>query len=267
MDTAKPMSLILIEDDVGDCIRFKDCANGRMDVKFVGMTDSCEEGIKLVQAHLPEAVILDLQLSKGQGSGIRFLEILNETKLPFRPIVMVTTANASKIVCGRIEELGADWYFCKKQRDYSQNFVFDTLLSLRKHLKPEKQDADGEIILETMESPEERRIRIYTRIDAELDLIGIRPRLKGRGYLRDGIYIEIHKTKGSKSSIDQVAEKYKHAYNTITLGMQTAINDAWSNAAPGELEEHYTARISVKTGTPTPADFIYFYAGKIRNSI
>jgi DNA-binding response OmpR family regulator len=266
MDKGKPMPIVLIEDDVGDCIKYKDCANRRTDIKFVGMTDSSEQGLKLVQSYLPEAVILDLQLAKGSGSGIQFLEMLNKTNLAFRPIIMVTSSNQSRIVNDRLEELGIDWYFCKKQRDYSEDFVFDTLLSLRKHLYSGKRG--GEIdCREMIESPEERETRIYTRIDAELNLIGIRARYKGRVYLRDGIYFNVCTNSESGSAIEQVAVKHKHAYNSISSSMQTAINDAWNNSAPEELLEHYTARISAKTGVPTPSDFIHYYAAKIRNSI
>ncbi|MCL2227621.1 MAG: response regulator [Oscillospiraceae bacterium] len=267
MDKNKPMPIVLIEDDVGDCIKFKDCANRRTDVKFVGMTDSGEEGLKLVQSHLPEAVILDLQLARGAGSGLKFLEMLNETRLAFRPIIMVTTTNQSKIVNDRIEELGVDWCFCKKQRDYSEDFVFDTLHSLRRHLRMGRHSGGASADRKTIESPEERRTRIYTRIDAELDLIGIRARLKGRTYLREAIYLQIHAYEGTGSAIELVSVKFKLAYNTVSVGMQTAINNAWESAAPGELQEHYTARVSVKTGTPTPADFIHYYADKIRNTI
>ena len=262
----KPMTMVLIEDDVGECIKFKDAANRRTDIKFVGMTDSSTEGLKLVQSLLPEAVILDLQLTKGSGSGIQFLEMLNKATLAFRPIIMVASSNQSRIVYGRIEELGADWYFCKKQQDYSEDFVFDTLLSLRKHLHAGKNG--GSVTdRETIESPEEKKNRIYQRIDVELDLIGIRARYKGKVYLREGIFLQIHTRKESGSVIDLIATAHKHAYNTISTVMQTAINDAWNNAAPGELQEYYTARISTKTGVPTPSDFIHYYADKIRSSI
>jgi ActR/RegA family two-component response regulator len=71
MEKNNPMRLLLIEDEVGECIKFKDCANRRTDITFVGMTDSCEEGINRVKTLLPEAVILDLQLVKGSGSGLQ----------------------------------------------------------------------------------------------------------------------------------------------------------------------------------------------------
>lgn len=266
MSIDNPMRLLLIEDDVAECLKFKDCSNRRADITFVGMTDSCEEGIKLVKSLLPEAVILDLQLVKGLGSGLKFLELINEEELTFQPIITVTTSNQSKLVCRRVEELGIDWFFCKTQKDYNEDFVIETLLSLRSALHV-KQRCSFSGDRQTIESPEERNARIYKRIDAELDLIGVRPRLTGREYLREAIFLQITSAKEAGSVIEQVALKHRHAYGTISKVMQTAINNAWDNAAPGELQEHYTAHVSVKTGVPSASDFVHYYADKIRRSI
>jgi len=272
MDNEKPMRLLLIEDEVGDCLRFSDCAKRRPDIIFVGMTDSCEEGMGLVKSRLPEGVILDLQLVKGSGSGLRFLELLAETELTLRPIVAVTTSNQSSVVLKRIQELGADWYFSKTQQDYNEDFVVNTLLSLRNALHVKQKDGadlrgkyriSGSIV----ESIDERHDRIYKRIDVELDLVGVKVRLKGRKYLREAIFLKIHSEKQSGSSIEQVAHNHGLAYGTVNKVMQTAINNAWESADIDEIYTHYTARISQKNGVPSPSDFIHHYADKIRNSI
>jgi len=87
-------------------------------------------------------------------------------------------------------------YFCKAQANYGVDFVVETMLTLRtalfakqkstvdlrdKHRKP------GAIV----ETPDDRRARIYKRIDIELDMVGIRARLKGRVYLREAIFYKI----------------------------------------------------------------------------
>lgn len=273
MDNRTPMRLLLIEDDVGDALKFTECANRRTDIQFVGMTDSCDEGLKIVKSRLPEGVILDLQLVKGKGSGLHFLEILNEADLTLRPIVAVTTSNQSDVVYRRIEELGADWFFCKMQQDYSEDFVIETLLSLRKALdakqkvRPDAIQGDLRKSRSMVESPDDRRDRIFRRIDAELDLIGIRTRLKGRIYLREAIYHQIHSEKERGSGIEEVALTHKHAYGTVSKVMQTAINDTWSNSSIEDLQTHYTARVNSSTGSPHVSDFIHYYADKIRKSI
>jgi len=266
------MRLLLIEDEVDDCLRFSDCAKNRADIVFVGMTDSAEEGINLVKSRLPEGVILDLQLAKGSGSGLQFLELLSEVDLTLRPIVAITTSNQSEVVHKRVEELGADWFFTKGLQGYDENFIVDTMLSLRKalHVKRRSRSAlqgtavkSGAIV----ESPDDRRSRIYKRIDVELHLVGVLPRLNGHMYLRDAIYLQIHSDKHTGSCIEQVATNYNRAYGTVSKVMQTAITNAWEKSDIDELHTHYTARVSSETGVPSPSDFIHYYAGKIKHSI
>ena len=49
--------------------------------------------------------------------------------------------------------------------------------------------------------------------------------------------------------------------------MQTAINYAWRVSSIDDLMAHYKARINYETGVPTPTEFIYYYAEKIRKFI
>ena len=272
----EPMRLLLIEDEVGDALKFTECAKRRPDIRFVGMTDSSEEGLKLVKSALPEGVILDLQLVKGNGSGLQFLETLNETVLTLRPVVVVTTSNQSGVVYRLVENLGADWFFDKAQPSYNADFVIDTLLSLRKVLDAKQGNrssseaaAQGDLrqSREMVETPADRRSRIYQRIDIELDLVGIRARLKGREYLRDCIYIKMHSFKERGSGIEKVAANHKHSYGTLVKTMQTAIHDAWDNTDAEDLRTHYTARVNSQMGSPHVSDFIHYYADKIRNTI
>jgi len=271
----KPMRLLLIEDDVGEAKKLTECANRRTDVRFVGITDSCEEGIKLVKSRLPEGVILDLQLVAGKGTGIRFMELLNELKkdLTIHPIVVVTTSNQSKTVFRSIEALGVEWYFCKVTEGYDVNVVLDTLLSLRPAMLTEtgRPIINGDLrkTRDMIEAPDERRDRIYRRIEIELDLVGIRARLKGRDYLREAIYVQIHSEKERGSGIEEVAANEKKQYGSIAKAMQTAINDAWcvTGSDLDDILTHYTARIPASNGVPYVSDFIHFYAAKIKNTL
>lgn len=266
MDMNKPMTLLLVEDDVTECIRFKTCATNRADIKFIGMTGSSFEGINYVKTHMPEGVILDLELHKGKGSGLTFLSTMNETRLDFRPLVVVVTNSSSDIVYNHVHANGADLVFHKKQSDYSADMVVNSLLALRKSLHVSHKSGLSND-LASVETPEEQRVRITDKLNAELDMIGISAHLKGRKYLFEAIYLLIHTGKegnGSDSVINQVCNKHKRAYSSITRAMQTAINNAWRISSIDDLQVHYTARINYETGVPTPTEFIYYYADKLK---
>lgn len=266
MNKKNPMPLLLVEDDVSECIKFKDCSNRRNDINFIGMTDSSDDALILLKTRLPEGIILDLQLTNGAGSGLHFLNKLKEADLAFRPAVVITTSNQSSLVYEHIEKLGVDWIFSKRQRDYTVDFVIDTLLTLRESLHAVQKDNSSKD-RQLIESPEERNNRISQRIDVELDLIGVRTRLKGRTYLHEAIFLQINSNKGSGSVIEQVAAKHKITYSTISRVMQTAIINAWDNMNIEDLQIYYTARVSIKTGVPSPTDFIFYYADKISKTI
>lgn len=264
MNINQPMPLLLIEDDVAECVKYKTCATNRDDIKFIGMTGSSYEGITYVINHLPEGIILDLELHKGKGSGLMFLNSLYETKLDFRPLIVVVTNSSSNIVYNHVHENGADLVFYKKQADYSPDMVINSLLALRKSLHNSKSGLPDK--LQTIETPEEQRVRITEKINVELDIIGISAHLKGRAYLFEGIFILIYSGDGdgSDSVINQICANHKRAYSSITRAMQTVINNAWRTSSIEDLQVHYTARINYETGVPTPTEFIYYYANKLK---
>lgn len=267
MSIDKAMPLLLIEDDVSECIKFKDCANSRTDINFVGMTGSSIEGVQCAKTRLPEGIILDLQLNRGRGSGLQFLADIKTADIGFRPIIVVTTSSRSEVVYNHIEENGVDWIFCKKQPDYSVDLVINTLLTLRKSLY-NKQGNDIPVDMQTLESPEERQARITQRIDAELNLVGISSKYRGRKHLHEAIYLLINVEKGaSEAVINQIAIAQKGNYSAIVRAMQTAINNAWASSSIDDLQKYYTARIDYRTGVPSPTEFIHYYADKIRKTI
>jgi hypothetical protein len=122
--------------------------------------------------------------------------------------------------------------------------------------------------MQTTNSPEEQHKRITARIDSELDLIGISARYKGRAYLHEAVFLLLCKDENaSEAVINQVAARRKSSCSAIIRAMQTAINKAWRISSIEDLQRYYTARVDVKTGVPSPSDFIHYYAGKIRRSM
>ena len=68
------MKLLLIEDDKRECEKFKNIVDKRDDIEFVGITNSSEEGLKILKNNRIDAIILDLELNAGKGSGFELLQ-------------------------------------------------------------------------------------------------------------------------------------------------------------------------------------------------
>lgn len=258
----KPMKLLLIEDDVKECSIYQEIDKLRKDIEFVAITNSDVEAIKHVKKYLPEGIILDLELTKGHGTGFDFLNQLQLLKLPIVPKVIVTTNVCSDSVYEYLHKNGVDFVFYKKQENYSQEKVINTLLLLRQY----KNNITQTIVIDN-----EKEIKDITseKINEELDLIGISTHLQGRKYLHDAIqYIIENEKENNKITVVQfLVSKYKKSNSTISRAMQNAILHAWRVSAIDDLNTYYTARINYETGVPTPTEFIYYYSNKIKKLI
>ena len=267
MNNETPMRILLVEDDASACGRFMDCANNRSDVVFVAMTSHSSEGIAHVKNKLPEAVILDMELNWGKGSGLDFLRDLQALDLNPRPLVVVTTRSRSEVVQEMIHEYGVEWIFCKKQEGYSPEMVLNQLITMRPYLYSVR--GDQHVNLETLETPEERDKRIMQRIVAELNAIGIRPNPKGRKLAEEAIFDLVKRKDANEADtvIQDLADKHNTRYNNVLRNIQTVIETAWKTGDIEMLEKHYTAPIRPKLGVPSPTEFIHYYADKIRGSM
>lgn len=261
----KPMRILLIEDDEIQCNKFKNYVSTRNDIKLVAITNSSNKALEYVKDYNPEGIILDIELHKGQGSGIEFLEKVKKYTKKFKPIIIVTTNSSSDILYNNLHEEGADLIFYKQQIDYSIKSVISALILLRKSLYKHNSENKDELLKETKA---ELKNKIASRINSELDLIGISSHLKGRRYIYDAILYLIEDDKKNDDTVfNYLAKVYKKSSSSISRVMQTAINYAWKTSAPEELEVYYTAKINYHTGVPSPTEFIYYYANMIKKDM
>lgn len=258
MTKSKPMQILLIEDDEFEVQDFKKYVEAREDIKIIKSTKSSYEGIECVKKYIPDGIILDLELHEGEGSGLKFLEELEKIKLDFKPLIVVTTNVASEITYEHIHRLGVDFIFYKKQADYNPDIVINSMVSLKNTVYRDKANRK-QLLTET---PIEREERIKEKIENELDMIGISNHLKGKKYLFEAIFYLLDNN--DKAVFCYLSKKYKIGSGSISRAMQTAINYAWRISSIDDLMLHYKARINYETGVPTPTEFIYYYAEKIR---
>ena len=259
----KVLNIILIEDDKAECARFEKYIKTRDDVNLIATTDSDIEGLELINKHLPDAIILDIELHNGTGNANSFdlIETLQKTKFSKRPKIVVNTVVSSNTVYDYLHDKGIDLIFYKKQQNYSIENVINTLVLLSGY--SEDTSLTGNIVVEDTKENEQK---ISNIINDELNLIGIGLHMQGRKYLHDAIYYLITNSNGGEkiSAVQYLVSKYKRASSTISRDMQNAILHAWRVSSLEDLETYYTAKINYETGVPTPTEFIYYYCDKIK---
>lgn len=260
---SKPMSILIIEDDINDCNNFIKCINNREDFELVGITDSDVDALKYVKLKHPEGIVLDLELnngSSGNTDSLQFLSNLRKMNLNYEPIVIVTTHVHSKRTYDILHRQGIDLLMYKDHPKYSCEQVLNNFLTFRVDIvKPQVKTIEEEL--------EDNENRISDLINHELDLIGVTVKLKGRKYIHDAILYLIQNENSNVNVIQHLTKIYKKSGNTITNGIQNAIIHAWRVSAVEDLENYYTAKVNYETGVPTPMEFIYYYVNKIKKLI
>ena len=264
MSFKKDMSILLIEDDIEMCKVFEDYRSSRDDVFLVAKTNSSIEALELVKVNIPDAIIVDLELHDGYGTGLEFLVNLKSLKLSANPVIVVNTNIKSKNTYTIVHENFADFIFYKLQPNYSPKMVIDSLVLLRKNNETISSNDLIENIIE------DRNKRLSVAINSELDKIGINHKLKGRDYIFDAIFCllsEENEELNDYTIFQYLSKKYKLLTSSIGRAIQTAINEAWRTSAIEDLRDNYTAKINIHTGVPTPTEFIYYYVKKIKEYI
>lgn len=138
MSKNKQISILLVEDDMEDSNNIKNYINTKENVKLVGTFNSAKDALKNIKIYIPDAIILDIELNNGEGSGLEILEKINEMDLEVNPIIVITTNISSKTVYSYAHEKGADLIFHKLKDDYSPELVIENILLLTKIKKKRK---------------------------------------------------------------------------------------------------------------------------------
>lgn len=255
------LTVLLVEDDASACRAYRNYADGLDDVTLVGITDEADNALELIKDHLPQAIILDLELQRGSGSGLDVLTGIVQLRLSVKPFVLIVTNNVSPVIQRQARKYDNTYIISKYQRDYSEAHCLDFLRGISAEIQSQyhadvKRD-------EAAESPAEVRARAIQRIHAELNNVYISPRMLGYNYLTDGILMTMHAPR--QNLCDDIAAQYGKTPISVIRAMQNAIKRAWKIADLDELAAHYTAKIHPEKGMPTVLEFIYFYADKLKD--
>lgn len=254
----KKIMILLIEDDPKECQALEKCIEHQDNMKLIGITNNVTDALDLAKFHLPDVIILDLELHLGGGNGLEFLSQLQMLCLPHEPYILVSTQNSSQLTLEAARLLGADMIITKYEAGYSAEYVINTISLLEKViLKPSLPD-----LPQVPESPAEFEHKLRTRIQRELTRLGVNPKHKGFGYLVDAILM-VYRDPQPNVYV-QLEKRYGASPTSIERAMQHAINRTWITANPEDLQIYYTAVISSQRGVPTVMEFIHYYAQELK---
>jgi hypothetical protein len=260
---SSPMKLLILEDDVEVVNEYYNIISSRhsglIKLTDTNCSDTC---VKLLLSDRSDGVIVDIELHRGTGSGVSFLSQLHDIEP--RPIIFVTTNVLPDKLYEDYRKMGADMIYHKWQRNHTPGLVLNDIYQLWKARILDSARGFGV----QRESAEDRNARIRNTIADELDTIGVSMTLVGRTYLSDAVFLMLT---GEVKSYDKVLAKVAmlsgKKYETIYRAIQTAIQRLWDGSKIEHLAKNYTAHIDIKSGYPTPVEFISYYTEKINRYI
>ena len=259
----RQLTVLLIEDDEKACQEIDLYIDTCDDIHLAATTNNTAKALELTKYHLPDAVILDLELHKGSGNGLLYLQELSKLNLTHAPYILVTTNNSSSITYEYARKLGADFILAKYESEYSAQYVVEFLRMMRDVIIDKcVQKAES---MQIPSSPELQERKLRQRIQRELNFVGLNPKAVGYGYLTEAIIMVYHQPEANLAAT--IASKAKRTTSSVERAMQNAIDSAWKHSDIEDLLKYYTARIHSDKGVPTTMEFVYYYANKIKNEI
>lgn len=256
----RKLEIILVEDELTICKEFGEQISNSDELILLGFTNNSTKAVELIQEHLPDVVILDLELHQGGGDGLQVLKATQDMSLSKKPYMLITTNNSSTNTYEGARALGADFIMSKHQNGYSVKGVLDFLRIMSSTIKSSRISTS--VASNTTETPEQHKRRVTKRIMRELDFVGISPKSKGYIYLTDAILLMIKSP--TQSICSAIADKHSKSEPSVERAMQNAINRAWKTSNTEDLLTHYTAQIHSEKGAPTITEFICYYANKLK---
>lgn len=252
-------NILLVEDDTESCRNCIQEIHKFEELYLVNTTNCSHQAIEDIKNYSPDAIILDLELSNGSGSGIDVLKYIQTCNS--RPYVMVVTNNPSMATHNIVRALGADFIMYKQQENFSELQVISFLYDLMEIIKKQKNVSRAKDKLPSASDNQ----KILDAICTELTLIGISTKHKGFNYLKDAIYIAIVSSQDNIAT--QLAKKYKKTEISIIRAMRYAIEFTWNNQDIDRLETHYKGSVTSDKGCPTITEFISYYSQSISSRL
>jgi len=264
------LSVLLVDDDLTTCDRIEKIAESYDNIQLIASVNNAEDAVVCIKEQKPDAMILDLELHHGKGSGFEVLKKIKTLGLN-SPFILITTYNTSSTTYEIARRLGADFIMYKKQADYSDETPINFLRMLSGEIllceKMPKKVIDNKqnVHMNHYNEEEYSENEIDDLINEELINIGINPKVLGFNYLKEAIKITISNPTHNISAY--IGKKFNKSSGSVERAMQNAIERAWNLTDIDELSKNYTAKINSSKGVPTILEFIYFYANKIKQII
>lgn len=265
MPKKRRYKVLILEDEEIFSLPLETCINQSEDFVVMDITGSATTAYQLVKAGLPDVVIADLQLDKGEGDGMLFLQQLYDTKnkLKVVPFTLAVTNNSSERTKKRLNAGLADAFISKKTVGYGPEMVLNYLRTMEMTFACNDKDSN----IEEVDLLSKSEV-MQKRVEAEMDNYCIKYGTDARRYLIHSICYALSLPANKKLKLNDIiqdlTDKYKKNFNNLNVSMNRAIQKAFEETDINELGKLYKPYYNGKRGAPSVLEFISYTRDKIK---
>lgn len=221
-------------------------------IEVVGVASNGAEALDLVNALLPDVLVLDIAMPKIDGIGV--LEKINSnTALRKKPAVIVLTALNKDEMTSRAMDYGASYFMVKP---------VDVLILEERILQLNSLPGNH-----SSYAPDKVR-SLDREVTKVIQQMGMPAHLKGYQYLRDAIIMVVEEMNlmgaVTKELYPMIAEKYDTTPSRVERAIRHAIELAWDRGNIDIINKFFGYTVNVDRGKPTNSEFIAMVADRLR---
>ncbi|MBU5419896.1 response regulator [Acetanaerobacterium sp. MSJ-12] len=265
----KKTRLMIVEDEVEEQNAFVEYLKGQEEIDLVGVTGSAAEALKWNDRYRPDVVILDLELSEGEGSGLDLAPALAAPERPHNPYVMVTTKVTDKSTQAYLRNY-VGFIYEKRLQNYGPEQVIGTVKRMGSFLRGQRLRRGGS--LPAMPAPgaeESLEERLLDEIFRELECMGLR---RGLMAARCTAWATLfhYKYKGddkqlfTKNLYPDVGEQVGCKWRSVERNIRNAIKIAWMPANYEQTSARFPHLVKANGTIPTNAQFLDAFVVRLR---
>ncbi len=212
-----------------------------------------EEALSMINTILPEAVVIDILLSKLDGIGV-----IRQAKRELgdeAPIFIVTTMLGNHNMLVEANNAGASMCMIKPINCESLAHHIENLLPTSS-------------VFSSIGSEEYPTSDLEAQVTKIIHQIGVPAHIKGYQYLRTAIILTVNDSdiinSVTKILYPTVAKKYQTTTSRVERAIRHAIEVAWDRGDVDVLNSYFGYTIQINRGKPTNSEFIAMIADNLR---
>lgn len=247
--------IMMVEDDPQVCESFRMEVLKQPKLTIVYETGSEQQAFKYLVKNDVDVIILDIELS--EGDGVTLLDTIEKYKME-KPFIVVVTNTASNITLTYMREHGADYVYRKTNPSFSAAKV----LSIIEKIYPYQMQSEEQTGAHLAEQFNEEKADAITRkyVERELERMGFKRRHIGFGYAVKAIMM-LMKNEGVPLRVtNDVYPAIAKEENTTRQGVERAIRNAIEAAFAGsrieQMSYYYPYPYDARRGRPTNTEFL-----------